>query len=200
VTPTVTRALAEAGCRTAWIGAESGSQRVLDAMEKGVRVDQIAEAARRLHDAGIEVGFFLQFGYPGETREDIERTLQMVRECRPDDIGVSVSYPLPGTPFYERVKAELGDKRQWTDSNDLAVMYPAAYPPAFYRTLHGLVHAEFRAHKSFSPYQRLRAWVLRRRVDRLARLPANAPRPIRLQPVLTRQAAAVPSEQSPARS
>ena len=57
---------------------------------------------------GIEVGFFLQFGYPGETREDIEQTLQMVRACRPDDIGVSVSYPLPGTPFYERVEAQLG--------------------------------------------------------------------------------------------
>jgi anaerobic magnesium-protoporphyrin IX monomethyl ester cyclase len=156
--------------------------------------------ARLLRRAGIEIGFFLQFGYPGETRDDIEQTLQIVRTCRPDDIGVSVSYPLPGTPFYERVKAELGDKRQWTDSNDLAVMYPAAYPPAFYRALHGLVHAEFRARKSFLPYQRLRAWVLRRRVDRLARLPANAPRPIHLQPVLTPQAAAVPSEQSPARS
>jgi anaerobic magnesium-protoporphyrin IX monomethyl ester cyclase len=199
VTPPVTRALAEAGCRTAWIGAESGSQRVLDAMEKGVRVEQIAEATRRLHAAGIEVGFFLQFGYPGETREDIERTLQMVRECRPDDIGVSVSYPLPGTPFYERVKAELGDKQQWTDSNDMAVMFPAAYPPGFYRTLHGLVHAEFRANQAFSPYQALRAWVLRRRVDRLARMPMAAPRSIRLQPVLTPQAAAVPSEQRPLR-
>ena len=199
VTPAVTKALAEAGCRTAWIGAESGSQRVLDAMEKGVQVEQIHEAAARLHEAGIEVGFFLQFGYPGETREDIERTLAMVRACRPDDIGVSVSYPLPGTPFYERVKAELGDKQQWTDSNDLAVMYPATYSPEFYRTLHGLVHAEFRAGKRFSPYQMLRAWALRRRVDRLAHLPAGAARPIRLQPVLTRQAAAIPSDQSAVR-
>ena len=63
----IARALQRAGCRTAWIGAESGSQRILDAMEKGTRVEQIAAAARRLHDAGIEVGFFLQFGYPGET-------------------------------------------------------------------------------------------------------------------------------------
>ncbi len=69
----------------------------------------------------------------------------MVRECRPDDIGVSVSYPLPGTPFYERVKAELGEKQNWIDSNDLAMMYPATYPPDFYRALHGLVHAEFHA-------------------------------------------------------
>ncbi len=196
VTPAVTRALSAAGCRTAWIGAESGSQRVLDAMEKGIRVEQIAEAARGLHDAGIEVGFFLQFGYPGETRDDIEQTLQMVRRCRPDDIGVSVSYPLPGTAFYARVKAQLGDKQHWIDSNDLAVMYPAAYPPEFYRTLHGLVHAEFRSRRGFSPYQALRAWLLRRRVDRLAARPAQRPRQIHLQPVLTRQAAAEPSQQS----
>ena len=61
----------------------------------------------------------------------------MVRDCRPDDIGVSVSYPLPGTPFYERVKAQLGDKQNWIDSNDLAMMYRATYAPEFYRTLHG---------------------------------------------------------------
>jgi anaerobic magnesium-protoporphyrin IX monomethyl ester cyclase len=97
VTETVARALAGSGCRTAWLGAESGSQRILDAMEKGIRVEQIAEATRRLRAAGIEVAFFLQFGYPGETLIDIQRTLQMVRRCAPDDIGVSVSYPLPGT-------------------------------------------------------------------------------------------------------
>src|SRR5580692_10136828 len=95
VTPAVAGALRAAGCRTAWMGAESGSQRTLDAIEVGTRVEQIVEATRWLHEAGIEVGFFLQFGYPGETREDIESTRRMVRDCRPDDIGISVSYPLP---------------------------------------------------------------------------------------------------------
>ncbi len=79
----VVKALRSAGCRTVWIGAESGSQRILNAMDKGVRVPQITAAAAHLHAAGIQVGLFLQFGYPGETREDIERTLQMVRTCRP---------------------------------------------------------------------------------------------------------------------
>ncbi len=72
----------------------------------------------------------------------------MVRDCRPDDIGVSVSYPLPGTTFYERVKAQLGQKQNWVDSDDLAMMYRATYVPEFYRALHALVHAEFRARKS----------------------------------------------------
>ena len=140
----VAAALARAGCRTAWIGAESGSQRILDAMEKGTRVEQVAEATGHLHRHGISVGFFLQFGYPGEDREDIAQTLAMVRHCRPDDIGVSISYPLPGTKFYERVKTQLGERRNWVDSNDLAMMYSATFAPEFYRTLHAFTHAEFR--------------------------------------------------------
>ena len=96
VTADVARALAAAGCRMLWMGAESGSQKVLDAMEKGLRVDDIRVASRLLKSAGIEVGFFLQFGYPGETWDDIEATLQLTRELEPADIGVSVSYPLPG--------------------------------------------------------------------------------------------------------
>ena len=140
-------ALARAGARTVWVGAESGSQRILDAMEKGTKVEQIYEVCRRLHAAGIEVGFFLQFGYPGETLVDIEATLQMVRDCRPDDIGMSVSYPLPGTPFHERVKHELGVKQNWLDSNDLAMLYQGPYSTEFYRQLHTVLHREFRARK-----------------------------------------------------
>src|SRR5215510_7549084 len=122
-------------------------------MEKGTRVDQIGDATRLLHDAGVEVGFFLQFGYPGETRDDIDRTIEMVRACAPDDIGVSVSYPLPGTTFYQRVQAQLGQKQNWVDSNDLAMMYHATYVPDFYRALHALVHTEFRARRSADEFR-----------------------------------------------
>jgi anaerobic magnesium-protoporphyrin IX monomethyl ester cyclase len=218
VTAGVARALRDADCQTAWVGAESGSQRILDAMEKGTRVDQIAEATRLLHEAGVQVGFFLQFGYPGETRDDIERTLDMVRACEPDDIGVSVSYPLPGTTFYQRVQAQLGQKQNWVDSNDLAMMYHATYVPDFYRALHALVHAEFRARKSKAlvsraagrpwmlrrrharaavnvAYQSAKAWMLERRLSRLARLTAPAP-PMPLIPLLTPQAAAMPTDQA----
>jgi radical SAM superfamily enzyme YgiQ (UPF0313 family) len=140
----VCSALAAAGCRMVWMGAESGSQRILDAMEKGVRVEQIREAAALLQHAGIAVGLFLQFGYPGETWSDIEATLALAREIDPNDIGVSVSYPLPGTKFYERVRAALGEKQNWVDSDDLAMMYRATYEPEFYRALHRVVHHEFR--------------------------------------------------------
>lgn len=140
-------ALKRAGCQIVWVGAESGSQKILDAMEKGTKVEQIREASQRLHDEGVQVGFFLQFGYPGETREDIERTLQLVRDCNPDDIGISVSYPLAGTTFYERVKDQLGMKHNWLNSSDLAMLYHGPFTTDFYRQLHKVVHKEFRARK-----------------------------------------------------
>ncbi len=150
VTEATAAALAAAGCRTVWLGAESGSQRILDAMDKGGTVADIYAAAARLKARGIEVGFFLQFGYPGETWDDIQRTLAMVRECQPDDIGISVSYPLPGTKFFERVKVELGEKQNWEDSEDLAMLYHGPYPTEFYRLLHGRVHHEFRLRRAWA--------------------------------------------------
>ncbi|HSJ86367.1 MAG TPA: radical SAM protein, partial [Anaerolineales bacterium] len=142
-------ALAKAGCSTVWLGAESGSQKILDAMDKGDSVADIYRAAKLLRGHGIAVGFFLQFGYPGETWDDVQKTLKMVRECSPDDIGISVSYPLPGTKFFERVKMELGDKQNWTDSRDLAMLYRGPFPTEFYRILHGRVHYEFRTRRAF---------------------------------------------------
>lgn len=217
ITESSTAALAAAGCRTVWIGAESGSQRVLDAMEKGTRIEQIENAARLLRAAGIEVGFFLQFGYPGETLDDIEQTLAMVRRCRPHDIGVSVSYPLPGTPFHARVQSQLGAKQNWVDSADLAMMYRATYTPAFYRTLHRYVHARFRMQRAMgvvrdiiaSPHHLSRAALatlasavvpllsvswLWARVRRLAADTPAGEAPV-LVPLLTPQSAALPSEQ-----
>jgi anaerobic magnesium-protoporphyrin IX monomethyl ester cyclase len=142
--------LRQAGCEIVWVGAESGSQKVLDAMDKGTRVDQIYAAAQALKSAGIQVGFFLQFGYPGEDRADIEMTLKMVRECQPDDIGMSVSYPLPGTKFFDSVKTQLGSQQNWVDSNDLAMLYSGPFTTAFYRQLHAVLHKEFRLRKALA--------------------------------------------------
>jgi len=143
-------ALRRAGAEAVWLGAESGSQKILDAMDKGTRVDQTREAARRLHAAGIKVGFFLQFGYPGETRADIAATLQLVRDCRPDDIGMSVSYPLPGTKFHRAVREQLGLQQNWVDSADLAMMYRGPFSTAFYRKLHAVLHHEFRMRQAWA--------------------------------------------------
>ncbi|MDQ7023958.1 MAG: radical SAM protein [Anaerolineae bacterium] len=150
-------ALARAGADIIWIGAESGSQKILDAMDKGTQVEQIYEATKKAHEHGIKVAFFLQFGYPSETREDIELTLQMVRDLMPDDIGISVSYPLPGTPFYETVRSELG-RENWYDSQDMAMLYQGPFRTGFYRQLHKVVHKDYRSRKT---WQNLRSWLLK---------------------------------------
>lgn len=140
------RDLARAGCQNIWMGAESGSQKILDAMDKGTRVEQIYEASRLLKKNGIHPSFFIQFGYPGETKEDILKTIRMINELLPYEIGISVSYPLPGTVFHEKVKAELHEKANWTDSDELALMFRNTYAPAFYKQLHRYVHKSYRQH------------------------------------------------------
>jgi anaerobic magnesium-protoporphyrin IX monomethyl ester cyclase len=135
-------ALQRAGCAEVWMGVESGSQKVLDAMDKGLRISTVLTARKRLKSAGIRACYFLQLGYPGETWEDIQQTIALVLSTRPDEIGVSLSYPLPGTVFYERVKEQLGTKQNWTDSDDLCVMFKAAYSSDFYRAIRDALHAE----------------------------------------------------------
>ena len=133
-------ALSEASCQEAWLGAESGSQRVLDAMNKGTTVAEIVTARARLKSVGIRVGFFIQLGYLGEELSDILATRALLKTACPDDVGVSVSYPLPGTKFHELVKAQLGRKTHWQDSDDLAMMFRGTYSSEFYRAVRDLLH------------------------------------------------------------
>jgi len=142
-------ALVESGADMIWVGAESGSQKILDAMDKGTQVEQIYEATEKLKSRGARVAFFLQFGYLNETWSDIQKTIKMVLDLVPDDIGISVSYPLPGTKFYDKVKADFGVKQNWKDSDDLALMFNNTYPPIFYKTLHRYVHNRYRIKKGW---------------------------------------------------
>jgi len=126
------------------MGAESGSQKILDAMTKGLRVAQIHEARENLRRHSVRACFFLQFGYPGETWTEIEETIRMVRQAAPDDVGISISYPLPGTKFYTMVEDQLRSKANWSDSADLSMMFQGAYPSEFYRALSDAIHIEVR--------------------------------------------------------
>lgn len=155
------KALAESGLETVWVGAESGSQKVLDAMDKGTKVAEIFEARQKLKEKGIKVAFFLQFGYLGETFDDIQQTINMVKTLLPDDIGVSVSYPLPGTLFYEKVKADLQQKANWTDSDDLSMMFQNTYPSDFYKQLHRYIHKVYRKAQGLDHLRNLRIGNIR---------------------------------------
>jgi len=147
--------LARAGCDNIWMGAESGSQKILDAMDKGTTIEQIKEATLLLKKCGIKPSFFIQFGYPGETKQDIEKTIRMINSLLPHEIGISVSYPLPGTAFFEKVKNELVEKTNWTDSDELALMFSNTYQPAFYKQLHRYVHKTYRKHIAFENLRQL---------------------------------------------
>lgn len=139
--------LKNSGCEIIWIGAESGSQEILDAMDKGTKVEQIYEAAKKVKNSGMDIAFFIQFGYTDESWADICKTRKMITDCVPEDIGISVSYPLPGTVFYARVREQMKSKTNWTDSDDLDMMFSGTYDKSFYKILHQFVHAEYRLNK-----------------------------------------------------
>jgi anaerobic magnesium-protoporphyrin IX monomethyl ester cyclase len=142
LTDTTVACLKRAGCAEVWMGVESGSQKILDAMKKGLKLPAVYSARQRLTAASIRACFFLQFGYPGERWNEICETVQMVRDTRPDDIGVSISYPLPGTGFFDRVKERLGETLNWADSDDLRAIHTAAYTDSFYHALRDALHVE----------------------------------------------------------
>lgn len=144
-------ALAAAGCDNVWMGAESGSQKILDAMDKGIDVTQIEQATWLLKQYGIKPSFFIQFGYLGETKADIRKTIAMINRLLPHSIGISVSYPLPGTVFYEKVRKDLQDKTNWTDSDELQLMFRNTFQPAFYKQLYRYVHKSH--HRSLALHQ-----------------------------------------------
>jgi anaerobic magnesium-protoporphyrin IX monomethyl ester cyclase len=142
MTESAVAALAHAGAEEVWMGVESGSQKILDAMDKGTTIEQVRLATRRLKKHGIRAAWFLQLGYTGEDWEEILLTRELVRKEQPDDVGVSVSYPLPGTLFYERVQQQLGEQQNWEDSDDLAMMFAGAFQGPFYRLVRDLLHLE----------------------------------------------------------
>jgi anaerobic magnesium-protoporphyrin IX monomethyl ester cyclase len=166
-------ALAAAGCEEAWMGVESGSQTVLDAMEKGLRVADIDSARQHLRHVGIRACYFLQFGFPGETWTDIRKTIDIVRQTKPDDIGVSLSYPLPNTRFHERVREELGAKRNWSDSDDLCVMFKGAYTDAFYRLIRDYLHLEVEGWAKSDTTSQFKAKALWEEIERVEPLSHN---------------------------
>jgi anaerobic magnesium-protoporphyrin IX monomethyl ester cyclase len=134
--------LAGLGCFRVWIGSESGSQRILDAMQRGVRVDQVHEAVRLLREHGIETGMFLMWGYEGEELSDIEATVEHVKTCRPDIFLTTVSYPIKGTPYYDDVAPKLVRIGEWTASTDRDVRVAGRHSRRFYQYADQLLKSE----------------------------------------------------------
>lgn len=144
----IVSALASAGAREVWLGIESGSQKILDAMDKGTTVEAARSATRRLKAHGIKACWFIQLGYPPEDWDDLLATRDLIRDEAPDEIGVSVAYPLPGTEFHERVRAQLGQQRNWHDTGELAMLFQGTFDTDFYRQIRDLLHEEVDTRKA----------------------------------------------------
>jgi anaerobic magnesium-protoporphyrin IX monomethyl ester cyclase len=134
--------LAELGCFRVWIGSESGSQRILDAMERGVTVEQVHTAVDRCKARGIQTGMFLMWGYEGEEIEDIEATIEHVKRTDPDVFLTTVSYPIKGTPYYERVANSLVQLKPWSISSDREIVLRGRRSPEFYENADRLLRSE----------------------------------------------------------
>ncbi len=134
--------LAELGCMRVWIGSESGSQRILDAMERGVTVEQVRHAIALSRRNGIQTGMFLMWGYDGEEISDIEATVEHVKACRPDIFFTTVSYPIKGTPYFEKVRERLVAIEPWSQSSDRNFAISGRHSRAFYRHADELLRSE----------------------------------------------------------
>jgi len=134
--------LAGLGCFRVWVGSESGSQKILDAMQRGVRVGQVRDAVGALHEHGIEAGMFLMWGYEGEDLADIEATVGHVKACRPDVFLTTVSYPIKGTPYYDDVASRLVRIGEWGASTDREVQIAGRHSRRYYHFADRLLKSE----------------------------------------------------------
>jgi anaerobic magnesium-protoporphyrin IX monomethyl ester cyclase len=134
--------LAELGCFRLWIGSESGSQRILDAMERGVKVEQVQAAVDLCKARDIQAGMFLMWGYEGEELADIEATIEHVKRSDPDVFLTTVSYPIKGTPYYARVADSLVQLKPWGISSDRELGMRGRRTSQFYENADRLLQRE----------------------------------------------------------
>ena len=132
--PELLRRMRAAGLERVYVGVESGSQKMLDLMNRGTRLAQVERTADALRREGIRQFWFLMLGYPGETLDDIEATLRLFRRFSPEEYSVSIAVPVPGTRFYDSVKDRLtGRSKASKGDGGGTLLYEAAYPEVLYR-------------------------------------------------------------------
>jgi anaerobic magnesium-protoporphyrin IX monomethyl ester cyclase len=125
--------LRRSGCFRVWIGAESGSQKVLDAMDRRVKVERVRDVIQLSKKHGIETGTFIMLGYPGETEADIDATIEHLKLADPDQFTITVAYPIKGTPYYEEVRDDIVDQRPWEASTDRDLELRRPHSPLYYK-------------------------------------------------------------------
>jgi anaerobic magnesium-protoporphyrin IX monomethyl ester cyclase len=129
----VLKTLADMGCYRIWIGSESGSQRILDGMERGVKVEQVIWAAQAAKRYGIQVGMFLMWGYPGEQVEDIAATVDLVSKCQPEVHLTTVAYPIKNTGYFRKAERSVVLDKDWASATDRDHRIRGRHSRAYYK-------------------------------------------------------------------
>lgn len=142
--------LKEIGCFRIWIGAESGSQTIIDAMDRRVDVNQVKEIIQETNSIGIETGTFIMLGYPGETEKDIIDTIQYLKEANPTHYTITVAYPIKGTSLYSEIEDKITEKPNWETSTDREIDFKRTYSREYYRYAVSKVVNEVEFHKAKS--------------------------------------------------
>lgn len=129
---TVIQWLKRSGCFKVWIGAESGSQKIIDAMDRRVDVQKVRTVIQQTQAAGIEAGTFIMLGYPGEDKADIEETIQHLKEANPSHFTITIAYPIKGTSLYQEVENQQTKPLDWNLTTDRDRDFKRTYPRQFY--------------------------------------------------------------------
>lgn len=164
------KTLQELGCSRIWIGSESGSQRILDAMERGVSVEQVRHAAKLLRRHGIEVGMFLMWGYEGEDMSDIAATVDHVKHTDPDIFFTTVSYPIKGTPYFDKVRSKVSLPLDWMQASDRDYVIAGRFGKDYYRLADAWLRSEVDAHRLTATDPQRAAALLQRAQDAQAEM------------------------------
>lgn len=157
----VLQQLKEMGCSKIWIGAESGSQKIIDEMDRRVDVNQVSKMIQETKSKGIQTGTFIMLGYPNETIEDIKKTVTYLKSCQPDDFTLTVTYPIKGTSLFEQVSDKIIESKDWFTSTDRELDFKRTYSRKFYDHAIRYVVNEVNYHKSHSFKHKLKSVVSR---------------------------------------
>ncbi|XOV66541.1 MAG: B12-binding domain-containing radical SAM protein [Fluviicola sp.] len=146
----VLQQLKEMGCFRIWIGAESGSQKIIDKMDRRVTLETVQEMMQLTQKMGMEAGTFIMVGYPGETHEDIKATMEHIEKCSPDLLTITRAYPIKGTDLYAEIEEEITVKPDWNTSTDRDIRFKLPYSDAYYENAIRYLVNGWQAHKKKS--------------------------------------------------
>ena len=157
----ILKLLKEAGCYRIWIGAESGSQKIIDAMDRRVKVDVVKTAIQKTNELGIESGTFIMVGYPGEDENDIKKTVSYLKEANPTHFTITVAYPIKGTSLYNEIEEKITVKPDWNLSTDRDIDFKRTYSRNYYNYVLKYVINEVKSSKQQKQRNYINAFKLK---------------------------------------